>query len=96
MQLARLAIPDFKVLAGIAAASIDSSQSREHTQDVMAQARAGTLKILMEHSPDLRHRWSHAGAAISMMPTGATTDECARVLRRAGVQKVVVVTVMRG
>lgn len=32
---------------GIAAASIDSSQSREHTQDVMAQARAGTLKILM-------------------------------------------------
>lgn len=28
--------------------------------------------------------------------TGATTDECARVLRRAGVQKVVVVTVMRG
>ncbi|MDB6077826.1 MAG: amidophosphoribosyltransferase [Akkermansiaceae bacterium] len=28
--------------------------------------------------------------------TGATTHECARVLRRAGVQKVVVVTVMRG
>ncbi len=28
--------------------------------------------------------------------TGATTGECARVLRRAGVQKVVVVTVMRG
>jgi competence protein ComFC len=28
--------------------------------------------------------------------TGATTNECARVLRRAGVQKVVVVTVMRG
>lgn len=28
--------------------------------------------------------------------TGATTDECARVLRKAGVQKVVVVTVMRG
>jgi len=33
-----------------------------------------TLKTLMEHSPDLRHRWSHAGAAISMMPSGATTD----------------------
>lgn len=28
--------------------------------------------------------------------TGATTGECARVLRRAGIQKVVVVTVMRG
>lgn len=28
--------------------------------------------------------------------TGSTTHECARVLRRAGVQKVVVVTVMRG
>ena len=28
--------------------------------------------------------------------TGATTGECARVLRKAGVQKVVVVTVMRG
>lgn len=28
--------------------------------------------------------------------TGATTDECARVLRKAGIQKVVVVTVMRG
>ena len=32
---------------GIAAASIDSSQSREQTQDVIAQARTGTLKILM-------------------------------------------------
>ncbi len=28
--------------------------------------------------------------------TGATTAECARILRRGGVQKVVVVTVMRG
>jgi len=28
--------------------------------------------------------------------TGATTGECARLLRRSGVQKVVVVTVMRG
>lgn len=32
---------------GIAAASIDSAQSRAQTQSVMAQARAGTLKILM-------------------------------------------------
>ncbi len=32
---------------GIAAASIDSTQSREETQAVMAQARAGALKILM-------------------------------------------------
>jgi len=32
---------------GIAAASIDSTQSREHTQAVMQEARAGRLKILM-------------------------------------------------
>jgi ATP-dependent DNA helicase RecQ len=32
---------------GIAAASIDSTQSREQTQAVMAQARSGSLKILM-------------------------------------------------
>jgi len=28
--------------------------------------------------------------------TGSTVDECARTLRRAGIQKVIVVTVMRG
>ena len=32
---------------GIAAASIDSTQSREQTQSVMAKARSGQLKILM-------------------------------------------------
>ena len=32
---------------GVAAASIDSTQSREQSQHVMAQVRAGTLKVLM-------------------------------------------------
>jgi len=43
-------------------------------------------------------RGQAAGAIVfdDVFTTGATSHECARVLRRAGVQKVVVVTVMRG
>lgn len=38
---------DFLAKKGIAAAAIDSSQSRDEAQDVMARAKSGELKILM-------------------------------------------------
>jgi hypothetical protein len=39
-----------------------------------AASMSKTMGLLLKHSPDLRHRWSHAGAAISLMPTGAAPD----------------------
>ncbi len=54
----------------IAAASIDSTQSREQTQSVMAQARAGTLKILMvsvERLKNERFRQFIASVPISLL-----------------------------
>ncbi len=50
------------------------------TSDVLAAmpkaaaSMSKTMSLLLKHSPDLRHRWSHAGAAISLMPTGAAPD----------------------
>ncbi len=50
------------------------------TSDVLAAmpkaaaSMSKTMGLLLKHSPDLRHRWSHAGAAISLMPTGAAPD----------------------
>ena len=46
-------------------------------------------------------RWieqSSAGAVLvdDVLTTGSTVDECAKILRRAGFQKVCAVTVMRG
>ena len=55
---------------GIAAASIDSTQSREQTQAVMAQARSGQLKILMisvERLNNERFRNFIAQVPISML-----------------------------
>ena len=55
---------------GVAAASIDSTQTREQTQVVMAQARAGTLKILMisvERLKNERFRHFIASVPISLL-----------------------------
>jgi len=55
---------------GIAAASIDSTQSREEAQQVMAQARAGTLKILLisvERLKNERFRHFIASVPVSLL-----------------------------
>lgn len=55
---------------GVAAASIDSTQSREETQHVMAQARAGTLKILLisvERLKNERFRHFIASVPVSLL-----------------------------
>ncbi|MBW8184651.1 RecQ family ATP-dependent DNA helicase [Shewanella nanhaiensis] len=55
---------------GIAAASIDSTQSREETNEVMAGVRAGVIKILMisvERLNNERFRQFIAGVPISLL-----------------------------
>jgi ATP-dependent DNA helicase RecQ len=55
---------------GIKAASVDSTQSREQAQEVMAQVRSGEIKILMisvERLKNERFRRFIAGVPISML-----------------------------
>lgn len=61
---------EFLQTKGIAAASIDSTQSREQTQQVMQQARSGELKILMisvERLKNERFREFISNIAISLL-----------------------------
>jgi len=67
---------------------LSRAQRLKNLKGAFALSRQGTA--LVHGSP--------AGVVLvdDVFTTGATTDECARVLRKAGIQKVVVVTVMRG
>ena len=68
--------------------ALTRSQRLENLRGAFVITRAGRRQI--EQSP--------AGAVLvdDVLTTGSTVDECAKILRRAGFQKVFAVTVMRG
>ncbi len=68
--------------------SLTRAQRLENLRGAFLLSRHGQLQI--EKSP--------AGAILvdDVLTTGSTVDECAKTLRRAGFQKILVVTVMRG
>ena len=68
--------------------SLTRAQRLENLRGAFVLSRNGQLQI--EKSP--------AGAILvdDVLTTGSTVDECAKTLRRAGFQKILVVTVMRG
>jgi ComF family protein len=67
---------------------LSRAQRLKNLKGAFALSRDGTVFVAAKP----------AGAVLvdDVFTTGATSDECARLLRRSGVQKVVVVTVMRG
>jgi len=68
--------------------ALTRSQRLENLRGAFIITAAGRRRI--EQSP--------AGAVLvdDVLTTGSTVDECAKILRRAGFQKVCAVTVMRG
>jgi ComF family protein len=68
--------------------ALTRAQRLENLRGAFVLSRSGQRQI--ENSP--------AGAILvdDVLTTGSTVDECAKTLRRAGFQKILVVTVMRG
>lgn len=89
---AHTGLPVVRVLSRIRATehqtALTRSQRLENLRGAFVITAAGRRRI--EQSP--------AGAVLvdDVLTTGSTVDECAKILRRAGFQKVVAVTVMRG
>jgi ComF family protein len=75
-------------------------RSTEHQTALTRSQRLENLRGAFAVTPagERHFSGSTAGAVLvdDVLTTGSTVDECARVLRRAGLQNVVVVTVMRG
>lgn len=89
---AHTGLPVVRMLARIRATehqtALTRSQRLENLRGAFVITAAGRRR--MEQFP--------AGAVLvdDVLTTGSTVDECAKILRRAGFQKVVAVTVMRG
>jgi competence protein ComFC len=74
------------------------TRSTEHQTALTRAQRLENLRGAFAASRAGRRSGKMAGAILvdDVLTTGSTVDECAKILRRAGFQKVVVVTVMRG
>lgn len=92
-ELSRLTgLPVVKALRRIRDTGHQTSLSRSQRMENLRGAFAINSKA------HRRPEESSAGAVLvdDVFTTGSTVDECAKVLRKAGFQKIVVVTVMRG